>query len=114
MPHTLRAIDVGDEDEDVTIAELELIVGFDDDLAGAATHIPNRLRGLRLENRTAAVAARSQLPWAHAYGRRPPPSANHDSGTQTIPTAGSSSGRGHTPVGGARPMRSEPGDIAGA
>jgi hypothetical protein len=64
--HILRAIDVEDE----TIAELELIVGFDDVLAGVATHIPNRLRGLRLENRTAAVAAQSQLPWAQAYGRR--------------------------------------------
>lgn len=29
MPHTLRAIDA----EDKTIAELEMIVGFDDDLA---------------------------------------------------------------------------------
>ena len=42
MPHTLRAIDVEDE----TIAELEMIVGFDDDLAGEATRISNRLRGL--------------------------------------------------------------------
>jgi len=33
MPHTLRVI--GGEDE--TIAELEMIVGFDDDLAGEAT-----------------------------------------------------------------------------
>ena len=31
MPHTLRAID----GEDETIAELEMTVGFDDDLAGA-------------------------------------------------------------------------------
>lgn len=42
MPHTLRAIDVEDE----TIAELEMIVGFDDDLASEATRISNRLRGL--------------------------------------------------------------------
>ncbi|MFI6475456.1 transposase [Streptomyces sp. NPDC050516] len=42
MPHTLRTIDVEDE----TIAELEMIVGFDDDLAGEATRISNRLRGL--------------------------------------------------------------------
>ncbi|EHM24778.1 putative transposase [Streptomyces sp. W007] len=42
MPHTLRAIDGDDE----TIAELEMIVGFDDDLAGEATRIANRLHGL--------------------------------------------------------------------
>ena len=42
MPHTLRSIDLDDE----TIAELEMIVGFDDDLAGEATRISNRLRGL--------------------------------------------------------------------
>lgn len=38
MPHTLPAID----GEDETIAELEMTVGFDDDLAGEAT----RLHGL--------------------------------------------------------------------
>lgn len=42
MPHTLRGIELTDE----TIAELEMIVGFDDDLAGEATRIVNRLRGL--------------------------------------------------------------------
>ncbi len=42
LPHTLRAIEPADE----TIAELEMIVGFDDDLAGEATRISNRLRGL--------------------------------------------------------------------
>jgi transposase len=42
MPHTLRSVDPEDE----TIAELEMIVGFDDDLAGEATRISNRLRGL--------------------------------------------------------------------
>ncbi len=42
MPHTLRAID----GEDETIAELEMIVGFDDDLAGEATRVANRLHGL--------------------------------------------------------------------
>jgi len=42
MPHTLRSVDLQDE----TIAELEMIVGFDDDLAGEATRISNRLRGL--------------------------------------------------------------------
>lgn len=42
MPHTLRSIELEDE----TIAELEMLVGFDDDLAGEATRISNRLRGL--------------------------------------------------------------------
>jgi transposase len=32
--------------EDETIAELEMIVGFDDDLAGEATRVANRLHGL--------------------------------------------------------------------
>ncbi len=42
MPHTLR--DLASTDE--AVAELEMIVGFDDDLAGEATRISNRLRGL--------------------------------------------------------------------
>ncbi|MBE8523550.1 IS110 family transposase [Amycolatopsis sp. H6(2020)] len=42
LPHTLRPVDVGDE----ALAELEVLVGFDDDLAGAATRISNRIRGL--------------------------------------------------------------------
>lgn len=39
MPYTLRRVDLEDE----TIAELEMIVGFDDDLAGEATRISTRL-----------------------------------------------------------------------
>lgn len=42
MPHSLRSID----GEDETIAEPEMIVGFDDDLTGEATRIANRLHGL--------------------------------------------------------------------
>ncbi|MCP2256307.1 Transposase [Prauserella aidingensis] len=42
LPHTLRAVDIGDE----TLAELEVLVGYDDDLAGEATRISNRIRGL--------------------------------------------------------------------
>src|ERR1700754_285892 len=42
LPHTLRRVDVGDE----TLAEREVLVGFDDDLAGEATRISNRIRGL--------------------------------------------------------------------
>ncbi|ROR47005.1 IS110 family transposase [Kitasatospora cineracea] len=42
MPHTLRDLAPSDE----TVAELEMIAGFDDDLAGESTRIKNRLRGL--------------------------------------------------------------------
>lgn len=42
MPHTLRRVDTGDE----TLADLEVIVGFDDDLVGEATRVMNRIRGL--------------------------------------------------------------------
>jgi transposase len=42
LPHTLRPIDVGDD----TLAELDVLVGFDDDLAGEATRLSNRIRGL--------------------------------------------------------------------
>lgn len=45
MPHTLRSIDLEDE----TIAELEMIVGFDDDPAGEATRVANRIHGLRTQ-----------------------------------------------------------------
>jgi hypothetical protein len=42
MPHTLRSIEPADE----TVAEVHMIVGFDDDLAGEVTRVANRLRGL--------------------------------------------------------------------
>ncbi|MGW3496602.1 IS110 family transposase [Streptomyces sp. NPDC001020] len=42
MPHTLRAVEQADE----TVAELEMLTGFDDDLAAEATRTKNRLRGL--------------------------------------------------------------------
>jgi hypothetical protein len=42
VPHTLRRVDVGEE----APAELEVLVGFDDDLAGEATRLSNRLSGL--------------------------------------------------------------------
>ncbi|GAA0529651.1 IS110 family transposase [Saccharopolyspora subtropica] len=42
LPHTLRQVDVGDE----ALAELGVLVGFDDDLAAEATRISNRIRGL--------------------------------------------------------------------
>ncbi|WP_414942912.1 IS110 family transposase [Amycolatopsis sp. cmx-11-51] len=42
LPHTLRQLNVGDE----ALAELDVLVGFDDDLAAEATRISNRIRGL--------------------------------------------------------------------
>ncbi|MGH3505008.1 MAG: IS110 family transposase [Nocardioidaceae bacterium] len=42
LPHTLRRVDAEDE----ALAELEVLVGFDDDLAGEATRVINRIRGL--------------------------------------------------------------------
>lgn len=42
MPHTLRRVDTGDD----TLAELSVLIGFDDDLAGEATRVSNRIRGL--------------------------------------------------------------------
>lgn len=42
LPHTLRRVDSGD----AALAELEVLVGYDDDLAAEATRLSNRLRGL--------------------------------------------------------------------
>ena len=42
MPHTLRTLQLDDE----TIAELTVMSGFDDDLAGQITATSNRIRGL--------------------------------------------------------------------
>ena len=55
MPHTLRR--VGGDDE--TIAELSVLAGFDEDLAGQSTRLTNRLRGLLT----------STLPWNACSGR---------------------------------------------
>ncbi|MDG4765726.1 IS110 family transposase [Solwaraspora sp. WMMD406] len=42
LPHTLRRVDTGDD----ALAELEVMVGYDDDLAGEVTRVANRIRGL--------------------------------------------------------------------
>jgi len=42
LPHTLRRVDTDEE----TLAELQVLVGYDDDLAGEATRLTNRIRGL--------------------------------------------------------------------
>lgn len=42
LPHALRRVDTGDE----ALADLEVIVGFDDDLAAEVTRVTNRVHGL--------------------------------------------------------------------
>ncbi|WP_116206789.1 IS110 family transposase [Amycolatopsis circi] len=42
LPHTLRQLNVDDE----ALAELDVLAGFDDDLAAEATRVSNRIRGL--------------------------------------------------------------------
>lgn len=42
MPHTLRSIEIADEQ----VAELSMLCGFDDDLAGQIVQVSNRIRGL--------------------------------------------------------------------
>jgi len=42
LPHTLRRINVDDD----ALAELDVLIGYDDDLAAEATRISNRIRGL--------------------------------------------------------------------
>ena len=50
MPHTLRRVDAG---EDV-LAELGVLIGFDDDQAAEATRLSNRIRGLLTQIHPAA------------------------------------------------------------
>ncbi|MEU8265275.1 IS110 family transposase [Micromonospora sp. NPDC048999] len=45
LPHTLRRVDTGDD----ALAELEMLIGYDDDLAGEATRVSNRIRGLLIQ-----------------------------------------------------------------
>lgn len=45
MPHTLRQVDL----DDAELAELEVLVGHDDDLAAQSTAVANRIRGLLLQ-----------------------------------------------------------------
>ncbi len=74
MPHTLRSVDLEDE----TIAELEMIVGFDDDLTGEATRVANRLHGLLTQihpslERSWARGCNTRLSWPcwNGSGHRP-------------------------------------------
>jgi transposase len=63
MPHTLRALD----GEDETVAELEMIVGFDDDLAGEATR--GRGSGAAFNAWRHAKAGQHLRQWSR-FGRR--------------------------------------------
>ncbi|MCW1100265.1 IS110 family transposase [Streptomyces sp. RS2] len=73
MPHTLRSIELDDE----RVAELEMLVGFDDDLVAEANRLSNRLRGLFTQvypHLERAVGPRMQHPsWSCWSGsaRRP-------------------------------------------
>lgn len=42
MPHALRRVDLGED----ALAELKVLVGFDEDLSAEATRLSNRIRGL--------------------------------------------------------------------
>ena len=71
LPHTPRAVDVGDD----APAELDVLVGFDDDLAGEATRLSNRIRslltGIHPRRRTlVSIAPRTHLAWATSWSRR--------------------------------------------
>ncbi len=59
MPHALRRVDVGDE----ALADLEVIVGFDDDLAAEVTRVTNRIHGLLTQIHPALERAISG--WIH-------------------------------------------------
>jgi transposase len=50
MPHTLRRVDAGEE----VLAELGVLIGFDDDQAAEATRLSNRIRGLLTQIHPAA------------------------------------------------------------
>ena len=71
LPHTLRRVDTGEE----TLAELKVLVGFDDDLAGEATRLSNRIRGLLTQVHPALervlgprLATKQVLALIRAYG----------------------------------------------
>lgn len=71
MPHTLRSIELTDE----TSAELAMLVGFDDDLAGEATRLSNRLRGLLTQIHPALerVHASTTRPCSGCWSATAPP-----------------------------------------
>jgi transposase len=61
LPHALRRVDPNDE----TLADLQVIVGFDDDLAAEVTRVTNRIHGLLTQIHPAlerAIGARLHHP----------------------------------------------------
>ncbi len=53
MPHTLQRVDTGDD----ALADLDVIIGFDDDLASEATRVTNRIHGLLTQTHPALERA---------------------------------------------------------
>ena len=62
MPHALRRVDIEDE----ALADLHVIVGYDDDLAGEVTAAANRIRGLLTQVHPAWKES-----WAHESNTLP-------------------------------------------
>ncbi|MEV8268692.1 IS110 family transposase [Microbacterium sp. NPDC076911] len=86
MPHTLRSIQVTDEQ----VAELSLLCGFDDDLAAQITQVGNRVRGLLTQIHPAlerAVGPRLDHPAIlDLLQRWPSPAELHAAGEKRIAT----------------------------
>ncbi|MGO4132407.1 IS110 family transposase [Janibacter sp. RAF52] len=71
LPHALRRVDTGDE----ALADLDVIVGFDDDLASEVTRVTNRIHGLLTQIHPALERAiggklhhKAVLELLHRYG----------------------------------------------
>lgn len=71
LPHALRRVDTGDE----ALADLDVIVGFDDDLAAEVTRVTNRIHGLLTQIHPALERAiggklhhKAVLELLHRYG----------------------------------------------
>lgn len=84
MPHTLRSIAVADEQ----VAELTMLCGFDDDLAGQITQVSNRIRGLLTQIHPAlerVIGPRLDHPAMLALLRKhPSPDAMRTAGTKRL------------------------------
>jgi hypothetical protein len=72
LPHTLRRVDAGDD----ALAELEMLVGYDDDLAGEVTRISNRIRGLLTQIHPLSRPPPRRRPARHAPDPHPLPAQN--------------------------------------
>lgn len=88
MPHTLRRVDAGED----TLAELKVLVGFDEDSSTEATRLSNRIRGLL-----------TQIDPALERVVGPRLTTKRNIGTPPIGT-GTARGWSHHPVMGPRPL----------